>query len=67
MLLLSRTQGSSPGLRDNGPLALKEDPEFCLGFSISSKARIVNPEDRVTIFTEKSKPFRISWVAFAKK
>ncbi len=28
------TQGGSPGLRDNAPLALKEDPDFNLGFSI---------------------------------
>ena len=36
----SRTQGSSPGLRDNAPLALKESHDFRLGFSISSKARV---------------------------
>ena len=40
MVLYFTTQGSSPGLRDNAPLALKEGPDFSLGFSISSKARV---------------------------
>ncbi len=39
------TQGGSPGLRDNAPLALKDGHDFSLGFSISSKVR-VSIEDR---------------------
>ena len=40
MLLFRTTQGGSPGLKDNAPLALKEGPDFSLGVSISSKARV---------------------------
>ena len=35
-----RIQGSSPGLRDNAPLALKEGHDFSLRFSISLKPRV---------------------------
>ena len=32
--------GRCPGLRDNAPLALKVGPDFSLGVSICSKARV---------------------------
>ena len=38
--IVSHDPGRCPGLRDNAPLALKEGPDYSLGFSISSKARM---------------------------
>ena len=44
------THGSSPGLRDNAPLALKVGLDFSLGFSISSKAMVSIAKTGSTIF-----------------
>ena len=44
--IASHDPGRCPGLRNNAPLALKEVPDFSLGFSVSSKVR-VSIEDRV--------------------
>ena len=45
-----RTQGGSPGLKDNAPLALKENSDFSLGVSISSKAPVSIAKTGSTIF-----------------
>ena len=49
-LLLSKDPGRCLGLRDNAPLALKEGPDFSLGFSISSKPRVLVAKTGSTIF-----------------
>ena len=39
-----------PGLRDTAPLALKEGPDFRLGFPVSSKDRVSIGKTGSTIF-----------------
>ena len=57
-----RSQASSPGLRDNAPLALKECPDYSLGFSISSKAR-VSITRQGPLYSTESYIWQLLWVA----